>query len=70
MPTSVIDLIPDAQIAEELRVTPMTLWRYDHDDELISLGWPLPIRVKRRKYRDGAKYAAFKSAMVRRAAGG
>ena len=40
---SVTDLIPDPQVAKELNVSLMSLWRYDRDSNLIEAGWPAPV---------------------------
>ena len=42
MPThsDVEELVPDPQVAQELGVSLMTLWRWDRDSEMAALGWP------------------------------
>jgi hypothetical protein len=69
MSATVIDLIPNRQAAKELDVSLMSLWRYDHDDDLIAAGWPLPVFIRRKKYRDRAQFERFKATMMRRAIG-
>jgi predicted DNA-binding transcriptional regulator AlpA len=41
-------LIPDPLVAKRYGVSPMTIWRWDHDPEL---NFPKPHRIKKRKYR-------------------
>jgi predicted DNA-binding transcriptional regulator AlpA len=48
--------LPDPQVCRRYSVTPMTLWRWDHDE---ALGFPKPIRINRRKYRDVAELEAW-----------
>jgi predicted DNA-binding transcriptional regulator AlpA len=49
-------LIPDPQVCERYSVTPMTLYRWDHDPDL---GFPKPIRIRNRKYRDERELDEF-----------
>src|ERR1700756_5066578 len=60
-------LVPDPQVQKEFGVTAMSLWRWDRDAELIELGWPLPIRIRSRKFRSRIALESFKRAMARRA---
>ena len=60
-------LVPDPQVFKELNITSMTGYRWDHSEELIALGWPLPIRIGQRKYRSRKALEAFKAALMRRA---
>jgi hypothetical protein len=60
-------LVPDVQVARELNVTLMTLWRWDRDQRMVDLGWPPAICIGRYKYRDGAQYAEFRSHLMRQA---
>jgi len=41
--------LPDRKVCERYSVSPMTLWRWDHD---ATLNFPRPIRIRGRKYRD------------------
>jgi hypothetical protein len=53
-------LIPDPIVAKErYGISPMTLWRWDHDPDL---DFPKPIRIRGRKYRDADKLDAFDAA--------
>jgi hypothetical protein len=61
------DLVPDPQIAKELNVTLMTIWRWDRDPELASLGWPPPVYIRKRKYRPRRLFEQFKGMLIQRA---
>jgi predicted DNA-binding transcriptional regulator AlpA len=52
-------LIPDPQVQKELGISAMTLWRWDRDPKL---GFPPPIRIRRRKYRRRSALNRFKAA--------
>jgi hypothetical protein len=41
------ELVSDPQVAREFNVSPMTLWRWDHDPELAELGWEPPVKSER-----------------------
>jgi predicted DNA-binding transcriptional regulator AlpA len=56
-------LIPDPQVCQRYNVSPMTIWRWDHDP---ALDFPKPIYIRNRKYRDERELDAFDEA--RRAA--
>ncbi len=59
--------VPDPQVARELGVTLMTLWRYDGDDRMAKLGWPPKIRMRNRNFRSRRLFEKFKNAALRRA---
>jgi hypothetical protein len=61
------ELVPDPQVAKELNISLMTVWRWDHDPELAALGWPPPVYIRKRKYRGRKLLEKFKSAALRRA---
>ena len=61
------EFAPDLKVCEELGVTAMTLWRWDHDPAKAALGWPPPIRIGPRKFRSRKLLEEFKAAMVQRA---
>jgi hypothetical protein len=42
------DLVPDPAVCREFDITLMTLWRWDHDPEL---NFPLPVKIRQRKFR-------------------
>jgi hypothetical protein len=52
-------LIPDPQVLKRYGVTAMTLWRWDRDP---SLGFPKPLYIRGRKYRDERELDAFDAA--------
>jgi predicted DNA-binding transcriptional regulator AlpA len=54
-------LLPDPKVCERYGVTPMTLWRWDHDP---ALEFPPPIRIKNRKYRNVGKLEAWERKRV------
>jgi hypothetical protein len=60
-------LVPDPQVQKEFGVTAMSIWRWDRDPELIELGWPLPIRIRSRKFRSRIALENFKRVMARKA---
>jgi hypothetical protein len=60
-------LIPDKIVCGEFNISAMTLWRWDHDPELVALGLPLPITIRRRKFRSRRGLEAFKKEMLKKA---
>ena len=60
------ELVPDPQIARELNISLMTVWRWDRDAELAAC-WPAPVYIRKRKYRGRKKFEKFKAALLRRA---
>jgi predicted DNA-binding transcriptional regulator AlpA len=48
--------LPDSQVCKRYGVSPMTLWRWDHNPEM---NFPKPMRINRRKYRDEAELEAW-----------
>jgi hypothetical protein len=58
------DFVPDRLVAREFGCTKMTLWRWDHDDALIALGWPPPIKIRERNFRSRTMLNKFKEAML------
>jgi hypothetical protein len=61
------EFVPDPQVFKELHISPMTGWRWDRDPELIALGWPPPVYIRRRKFRVREKLETFKQALLSRA---
>jgi hypothetical protein len=61
------EFVPDTQVGREFNVTAMTLWRWDRDPVLESLGWPKPIKIRKRNFRCRHSLEAFKERMLRRA---
>ena len=49
-------LLPDPKVRERYGVSAQTIWRWDHKPEL---GFPRPIRINGRKYRDEAELDKF-----------
>jgi hypothetical protein len=67
------DLVADAVVASEFSITAMSMWRWDRDKKLLDLGWPLPVRIRTRKFRSRRALETFKhnlqqQAIARRAA--
>jgi hypothetical protein len=60
-------LIPDPQICSEFNITPMTIWRWDHDPTLIELGWPPAVKIRNRKFRSRNLVESFKARLLRHA---
>jgi hypothetical protein len=60
-------LVPDPEVCREFGISAMTLWRWDRDAALAALGWPPPVIIRKRKFRQRRALEAFKRAMVRRA---
>jgi predicted DNA-binding transcriptional regulator AlpA len=56
------ELVPDPQVAREFNVTPMTIWRWDHD---AGLGFPPPIKIRTRNFRSRRALEAFKECLMR-----
>jgi hypothetical protein len=61
------ELVPDPIVQAESNVSSMTIWRWDRDAALAALGWPPPVIIRKRKFRQRRALEAFKRAMVRRA---
>jgi hypothetical protein len=55
------DLVPDPEVRREFGVTEMTLWRWDGDP---ALGFPPPIRIRKRKFRSRRALDEFKQRMM------
>ena len=61
-------LVPDAIVADELGISAMTLYRWDHGDAaMIAAGWPAPIVYKKRKFRSRRQIEIFKENLLKRA---
>jgi hypothetical protein len=58
------DLVPDPQVRREFHITPMTLWRWDHDPEL---NFPPPVRIRKRKFRSRSGLDNFKQRLLQEA---
>jgi len=55
-------LVPDPQVWREFGVTPMTGWRWTHDE---ALNFPQPIKIRNRCFRSRPEIEEFKVRMVR-----
>jgi hypothetical protein len=51
-------LIPDRKVRDRYSVSAMTIWRWDHRPEV---GFPKPVWINGRKYRDEQELDAFDS---------
>ena len=60
-------LVPDPEACREVGICTMTGWRWDRSKEMADLGWPVAIRINRRKFRSRAALDAFKQNLVERA---
>jgi hypothetical protein len=58
------ELVPDTAVVKEFSITSMTLWRWDHD---LSLGFPPPVIIRKRKFRSRRALEEFKGRMIRTA---
>src|SRR5207248_2589815 len=61
------ELVPDPEVYREFHISAMTAWRWDRDPELIALGWPPPVYIRRRKHRERPKLEEFKQRLVQQA---
>jgi hypothetical protein len=60
------ELVPDPVVCDEFDISSMTLWRWDRDPELVALGFPPPVFIRRRKYRSRQKLEKFKRTVLHR----
>jgi hypothetical protein len=61
------ELVADPQVAREISVSLMTLWRHDNNPEMVALGWPAKIQINKRNFRSRNQLEMFKAAMLKRA---
>ena len=66
-PPSADRLVPEPDVCAEFGISAMCAWRWDRDPKMISQGWPVAIRINRRKFRSRAALDAFKQNLVERA---
>jgi hypothetical protein len=59
--------VADPDVAVELGVSLMTIWRYDQSPELEALGWPAKIKINKRNFRSRRQLENFKANILRRA---
>jgi predicted DNA-binding transcriptional regulator AlpA len=57
-------LLPEPQVLQRYGVSAMTTWRWDNDP---NLGFPKPIYIRGRKYRDERELDAFDESRKRKA---
>ena len=60
-------LVPEPDVCAEFGISAMCAWRWDRDERMIEQGWPVPIKINRRKFRSRAALDAFKQNLVERA---
>jgi hypothetical protein len=60
-------LVPEPDVLFEFGISAMCAWRWDRDERMIEQGWPVPIKINRRKFRSRAALDAFKQNLVERA---
>lgn len=61
-------LVPDPAVAREFgNVSLMTLWRWDHDPNMIALGWPPPIQIRKRNHRSRRALETLKQRLAEQA---
>jgi hypothetical protein len=60
-------LVSDPNVAKELDVSLMTIWRYDRDPRLAELGWPPKISIRDRNFRNRRLFETFKRNLLRHA---
>jgi hypothetical protein len=62
--SQVDDWVPDPLVAEEFKITLMTLWRWSEDK---ALDFPVAIPIRGKNYRSRKMIEAFKRRMLKRA---
>ena len=60
--TEIDHLVPDPQVAKELSITTMTIYRWDRNPAKAALGWPPKVKhgTKGRNYRHRRQLEAYK----------
>jgi predicted DNA-binding transcriptional regulator AlpA len=70
MPTKNNDVpdsfVADPDVAKELGISLMTLWRYDRSEELRDI-FPAKVQIGKRNYRSRRQLEVFKATMLRKA---
>jgi hypothetical protein len=56
-----LGLVADPAVQREFNVSAMTLWRWDRDPDL---GFPPPIKIRKRKFRSRQLLDEFKSRLL------
>ena len=62
--------IADPNVARELGISLMSIWRYDQSPELIEMGWPAKGVMRKRNFRSRRQLETFKAVMLKRAMAG
>ncbi len=57
----------DPQVCREFSISAMTLWRWDHDEELVGMGLPPPVTIRKRKFRSRRGLEGFKKRIFEKA---
>jgi predicted DNA-binding transcriptional regulator AlpA len=60
------ELVPDPQVCREFGITLMTLWRWDHDEELK---FPAAIQIRKKNYRSRRELEQFKQRLIKQPRG-
>jgi predicted DNA-binding transcriptional regulator AlpA len=60
------ELVPDPQVCREFGITLMTLWRWDHDEELK---FPPAIQIRKKNYRSRRELEQFKQRLIKQPRG-
>jgi len=63
----VIELVPDPDVAKEFGTSLMSLWRWDQDPAMAELGWPPPVKIRKRNHRVRQSLERFKQTLIRQA---
>jgi predicted DNA-binding transcriptional regulator AlpA len=66
-PKLIETLIPDPEVARELGISLMGLWRWSKDKNLAAMGFPPKISVRSRNFRSRKMLEAFKARLIREA---
>ena len=56
-----------SDLTQRLGVSDMTIWRWDRDPKMAELGWPPPVKIRKRKFRPRKQLEAFKANLLRQA---
>jgi hypothetical protein len=60
----VIELVPDPDVAKEFGTSLMSIWRWDQDPAMAELGWPPPVKIRKRNHRVRQRIEAFKQTLI------
>ena len=62
------EFVADPDVARELGISLMSVWRYDTDPAMAALNWPPKITIRKRNFRSRRALEAYKTGMINRAA--